>query len=222
MKEVGKPRLPERVEPVVEIPFDDFHLSAELMVPPNASGVVLFVHGSGSSRHSPRNQQVARIVREHGLGTLLFDLLTKEEEQEDRFTGHLRFDTHFLTQRLLGVTEWFAKKESAAPVGYFGSSTGAAAALLASARSEVPIRAIVSRGGRPDLASAVLPTIQAPTLLIVGGADSVVIELNRDAFAQLRCPKELQLIPGATHLFEEPGALEQVSELAAHWFEQYF
>jgi putative phosphoribosyl transferase len=222
MKEVRKPGLPERVEPAVEIPFQDFHLNGELIVPPNAAGVVLFAHGSGSSRHSPRNQQVACTLREHGLGSLLFDLLTKEEEQEDRFTGHLRFDINWLAQRLLKVTDWFHNKESALSVGYFGSSTGGAAALLASVRSEVPVRAIVSRGGRPDLASAVLPNIKAPTLLIVGGADAAVIELNRDAFAQLRCPKQLQLIPGATHLFEEPGALEQVSELAAHWFKQYF
>jgi putative phosphoribosyl transferase len=130
----------------VEIPFQDFHLNGELIVPPNAAGVVLFAHGSGSSRHSPRNQQVACTLREHGLGTLLFDLLTKEEEQEDRFTGHLRFDINWLAQRLLKVTDWFHNKESALSVGYFGSSTGGAAALLASVRSEVPVRAIVSRG----------------------------------------------------------------------------
>jgi putative phosphoribosyl transferase len=216
------PKLHEPMVTEVEIPFQEFHLNGELIVPPNALGVVLFAHGSGSSRHSPRNQFVARTLRQHGIGTLLFDLLTEDEESEDRFTGHLRFDINLLAERLLGATEWFQAKKPQMFIGYFGSSTGGGATLVADARSNVPIHAIVSRGGRPDLAGAALPKVKAPTLLIAGGDDTAVIEMNREAMAQMKCQKELRLIPGATHLFEELGALEQVAEMAAGWFELHF
>src|SRR6267154_3607422 len=169
------------METEVEIPFRGFHLNGELMVPANACGVVLFAHGSGSSRHSPRNQFVARTLREHGVGTLLFDLLTEDEEQEDRFTGHLRFDIHLLAQRLLGATDWYHRKEADMRIGYFGSSTGGGAALVADAQSDIPIHAIVSRGGRPDLAGSALPNVKAPTLLIVGEDDTAVIQMNQGA-----------------------------------------
>lgn len=192
------------------------------MVPQTANGVVLFAHGSGSSRHSPRNQYVARSLQEHGIGTLLFDLLTREEEREDRFTGHLRFDIHLLAERLLAATEWIHQASPSLRIGYFGASTGGGAALLAEARSEIPVSAIVSRGGRPDLAALALPKVKAPTLLIVGGNDAPVIEMNRSAYDQMTCPRELRLIPGATHLFEEAGALERVAEMAADWFAQHF
>ena len=216
------PKLKESHKADVEIPFGEFHLEGELIIPLDAAGVVLFAHGSGSSRFSPRNQYVAHALHEHGVGTLLFDLLTKREEQEDQFTGHLRFDIGLLATRLLGVTDWFHKQEPDLSVGYFGSSTGGGAALVADAKSELPIRAIVSRGGRPDLAGAALPRVKAPTLLIVGGNDTAVIEMNKEAYARMTCPKELRLVPGATHLFEEPGALEQVAEMAAEWFQQHF
>ncbi|MCI0748174.1 MAG: dienelactone hydrolase family protein [Verrucomicrobia subdivision 3 bacterium] len=216
------PKLQEHMEAEVEIPFQDFHLNGELNIPQNASGVVLFAHGSGSSRHSPRNQFVARTLREHGVGTLLFDLLTEDEEQEDRFTGHLRFDINLLAERLLGATRWYHEKEPDMSIGYFGSSTGGGAALVANAQSDIPVHAVVSRGGRPDLADPALPKVKAPTLLIVGGDDTAVIEMNRDALAKMKCPKELRLIPGAPHLFEEPGTLEQVVEMAAEWFELHF
>jgi putative phosphoribosyl transferase len=206
----------------LEIPFDNFHLSGELLLPSNASGVVLFAHGSGSSRHSPRNQFVARTLREHGLGTLLFDLLTEPEEEEDNLRGHLRFDISLLAERLLDATHWYHRENPGSSLGYFGSSTGGAAALVADAQSDVPIRAIVSRGGRPDLAGHALPKVKAPTLLIVGGEDIPVIAMNRQACEQLRCPKELRIVPGATHLFEEKGTLEQVARMAAEWFEQHF
>jgi len=215
-------KLQEAREAEIQIPFANFHLDGELIIPSNAAGVVLFAHGSGSSRHSPRNQYVARTLREHGVGTLLFDLLTESEEQEERFTRHLRFDICLLAKRLLGATDWFHDEEPDFLVGYFGSSTGGAAALIADTESDVPIGAIVSRGGRPDLAGEVLPRVKAPTLLIVGGDDTGVIELNEQACARMTCPKELRLIPGATHLFEEKGALERVAEMAAEWFQRYF
>jgi len=207
----------------LEIPFDGFALGGELMLPSKAAGVVLFAHGSGSGRYSPRNQFVARTLHEHGVGTLLFDLLTEDEEREDRFSGHLRFNIELLAARLLGATHWYHKAEPEALIGYFGSSTGGAAALVAAARSDdPPVRAIVSRGGRPDLAGSVLPKIKTPTLLLVGGEDIPVIAMNEQAFAQMRCPKQLRIIPGATHLFEEPGTLEQVAQLAAGWFQDHF
>jgi len=215
-------KLQHPMEAEVEIPFQDFHLNGELIVPTNASGVVLFAHGSGSSRHSPRNQFVASSLRAHGLGTLVFDLLTANEEDEDRFTCHLRFDLNLLAERLLGATRWYNGKEPDMAIGYFGSSTGGGAALVADAQSDIPIHAIVSRGGRPDLAGRALPSVKAPTLLIVGGDDTAVIEMNQEALAKMRCPKELRLIPGASHLFEEPGALEKVAEMAANWFELHF
>ena len=206
----------------MEIPFNGFRLQGELVLPASARGVVLFAHGSGSSRHSPRNQFVARTLRERGLGTLLFDLLTAEEEEEDQYTGHLRFDIGLLANRLLGATQWFYQKEPEFMIGYFGSSTGGGAALVADANSDIPIQAIVSRGGRPDLAGPALPRVKAPTLLIVGGDDTAVIEMNRDALARLECEKELRIVPGASHLFEEPGTLEQVAEMAAEWFDLHF
>jgi putative phosphoribosyl transferase len=209
-------------EPEIEIAFDDLHVRGELMIPPEAVGVVLFAHGSGSSRHSPRNQFVASILRQHGVGTLLFDLLTEDEEERDRYTGSLRFDIPLLARRLLGATRWQHKNDPGRLIGYFGSSTGAGAALLAEAQSEIPIHAIVSRGGRPDLAGGALPVVKAPTLLIVGALDTTVIQLNRDALAKLTCSEELRIVPGATHLFEEPGALEQVADMAANWFELHF
>jgi len=201
------------------IPAGDAVLDGDLVVPSGASGIAVFAHGSGSSRHSPRNKSVARVIREAGVGSLLFDLLTREEELVEVFTRHLRFDIELLTRRLIEATRWLASQEETRNlrVGYFGSSTGAAAAIRAAARLGEEIGAVVSRGGRPDLAGDALPLVKAPTLLIVGGHDETVIELNQDAYARLRCEKELRVIPGATHLFEEPGALEQVSDLAADW-----
>jgi putative phosphoribosyl transferase len=201
------------------IPAGDAVLDGDLVVPSGASGIAVFAHGSGSSRHSPRNKSVARVIREAGVGSLLFDLLTREEESVDVFTRHLRFDIELLTRRLIEATRWLASQEETRNlrVGYFGSSTGAAAALMAAARLGDEIGAVVSRGGRPDLAGDALPLVKAPTLLIVGGHDETVIELNQDAYARLRCEKELRVIPGATHLFEEPGALEQVADYAADW-----
>jgi putative phosphoribosyl transferase len=211
----------QELESDVAIPFPGFKLQGELIIPQNAPGLVLFAHGSGSSRHSPRNQYVARTLRERGLGTLLFDLLTADEEQEERHTGHLRFDIQLLGERLLGATHWVHKEQPDLLLGYFGASTGGAAALVAAARSEVAVAAIVSRGGRPDLAGPALPRVRAATLLIVGGMDTTVIELNKQAYAQMQCPRELRLIPGATHLFEETGALERVAEMAAEWFARH-
>jgi len=216
------PRLQEEAQGEVEIPFQDFHLNGELTVPPNARGVVLFAHGSGSSRHSPRNQFVARTIRDQGIGTLLFDLLTEDEEQEERFTAHLRFDINLLAERLLGATLWYHLKDPERFIGYFGSSTGGGAALVADAGAEVPIHAIVSRGGRPDLAGPALLKVRAPTLLVVGGEDPVVIQKNQDALSKMKCPNELRIIPGASHLFEEPGTLEQVAQMAAEWFDVHF
>jgi len=203
------------------IPFPRFSLAGELIEPPGAAGLILFAHGSGSSRYSPRNQFVARILRERGLATLLFDLLTPEEERQDLITRALRFDIDLLTQRLVGASAWASKERPETPLGYFCASTGAAAALLAATQTDAPVKAVVSRGGRPDLARDALPQVQAATLLLVGSLDTDVIELNEEAFARLQDPKELKLVPGATHLFEEPGALEQVSDSAAAWFEKY-
>jgi alpha-beta hydrolase superfamily lysophospholipase len=205
----------------VELPFEGFYLEGELIVPPNAPGLVVFAHGSGSSRHSPRNQFVARTLRTRGLGTLVFDLLTEDEEREDRLSGAIRFNIGLLAHRLSGAAARVHLTKPGLPLGYFGSSTGAAAALVAASRSAPAVRAIVSRGGRPDLAGAALTNIEASTLLIVGGEDPVVIKMNEEAFARLDCTKEMRIIPGATHLFEEPGALEQVALMAADWFENY-
>src|SRR5437763_2041752 len=198
-------------------------LDGELSVPRGARGVVLFAHGSGSSRHSPRNQYVARVIREAGVGTLLFDLLTREEESVDIYTRHLRFDIGLLAERLVAATNWLKRTSELERlrVGYFGSSTGGGAALVAAAEVGDQIGAVVSRGGRPDLAGAALPRVKAPTLLVGGGYDEPVIKLNQEAYAQLRCEKELQIVPNASHLFEEPGTLEEVARLAAEWFQQH-
>lgn len=202
---------------------DNIILEGDLRIPSGASGIVLFAHGSGSSRHSPRNQFVANMLNEAGLATLLFDLLTADEERKDRYTAQLRFDIRLLSQRVIEATEWLSHQEMTRtlPIGYFGASTGAAAALVAAAALPATVRAIVSRGGRPDLAGQVLTRVQAPTLLIVGGEDTQVIELNRLALALLPGDKRLEIVPGATHLFEEPGALEQVARLASDWFTRY-
>jgi pimeloyl-ACP methyl ester carboxylesterase len=202
----------------------DLTLEGNLEVPPGAPGVVLFAHGSGSSRHSPRNRFVAAHLREAGLGTLLVDLLTQHEEQEDAYTGHLRFDIPLLAERLVGAIDWLdsAAETRGLPVGLFGASTGAGAALLASVERPRRVAAVVSRGGRPDLAGPALRQVTAPTLLIVGGNDEPVIELNKRAQRQLASPiQELVIVPGATHLFEEPGALEEVARLAAAWFARH-
>lgn len=208
---------------IVGIPCGGVMLEGELEIPAGAHGVVVFAHGSGSSRHSPRNQFAARIIRDSGNGTLLFDLLTREEEAEDYVSARLRFDINLLANRLAEVTRWLVAQSAVRDlgIGYFGSSTGGAAALVAAAKVGKRIEAVVSRGGRPDLAGAALPRVQAPTLLIVGGYDEVVIRLNEEAFAELHCEKELKIVPGATHLFEEPGALETVAHLAATWFRQH-
>lgn len=198
-------------------------LQGTLIIPPGPNGIVVFAHGSGSSRHSPRNQFVARVIRKSGNGTLLFDLLTAEEEIEDSITRRLRFDIALLAGRLAEVTRWLSAQPAVDDlgIGYFGSSTGAAAALVAAAGFGKRIDAVVSRGGRPDLAGDALPRVQAPTLLIVGGYDYPVLQLNQQAFGELACEKELKIVPGATHLFQESGALEAAARLAADWFHRY-
>src|SRR5256885_7432686 len=205
----------------VHIRSGDVQLEGDLSVPDGAQGVVLFAHGSGSSRHSPRNQFVARTIRESGVGTLLFDLLTKDEEAVDMHTAHLRFDIALLARRLIDATYWIKGELDYLNVGYFGSSTGGGAALVAAARLGDSVGAVVSRGGRPDLAGDALPKVKSATLLIVGGLDYPVIEMNKAALARMHCEKELRIVPGATHLFEEPGTLEQVADLAADWFQQH-
>ncbi len=207
----------------VSIPADGVRLDGELCIPPNASAIVVFVHGSGSSRHSPRNQYVARILRQAGLATLLFDLLTKQEEAEDEFTRHLRFDIALLTRRLLEVAHWLRQRPGTAalPLAFFGASTGAAAALAAAAHLGEQVSAVVSRGGRPDLAGAALEKVHCPVLLIVGGKDEVVLQLTETALEQLPGVKELRIVAHASHLFEERGALEQVAQLAANWFRSH-
>ena len=205
----------------VQIPSGEVTLNGELNIPPNAAGVVLFAHGSGSSRHSPRNRHVARTIRNRGVGTLLFDLLTRDEEAIDSYTRHLRFDIDLLAERLVHATYWLNGEFDQVRAGYFGSSTGAAAALVAATRLGEIVGAVVSRGGRPDLASDSLPLVKAPTLLIVGGLDYPVIEMNRRAYERLYCEKEIEIVPGATHLFEEPGTLDQVAHLAAEWFQTH-
>jgi putative phosphoribosyl transferase len=198
-------------------------LEGNLRVPSNARGLVLFAHGSGSSRHSPRNQYVAEVLQRAGLATLLLDLLTTKEEAIDEQTRHLRFDIGLLAERLTGAADWLADDAETRllNIGCFGASTGAAAALIAAAERPARVKVVVSRGGRPDLAGATLGRVQAPTLLIVGGNDPIVVDLNREALAQLRGVKQLEIVPRATHLFEEAGALERVAELATAWFERY-
>lgn len=198
-------------------------LKGILSIPEKARGLVLFAHGSGSSRNSPRNQFVASVLQHNRCATLLMDLLTLEEEAEDLYTRHLRFDISLLAERLMGATEWVLKQQNLQnlSLGYFGSSTGAAAALVAAAEKGNLIKAVVSRGGRPDLAASVLEKVLSPTLLIVGGNDRDVIELNKQALAIIKTKKKLEIVPYATHLFEESGTLEHVAELASKWFETY-
>jgi putative phosphoribosyl transferase len=211
------------VERPVTIPGGPVTLNGDLARPVGGEGIVLFAHGSGSSRHSPRNRYVASVLREAGLATLLMDLLTKDEESLDERTGHLRFDIDLLAERLVSATDWIASEPASRQlaIGYFGASTGAAAALVAAAQRPDLVRAIVSRGGRPDLASGVLPRVNAPTLLIVGGRDVPVIDMNREAMAQMRGDVELEIVPGASHLFEEPGTLEVVARLARDWLARH-
>ncbi|MCZ7572134.1 MAG: dienelactone hydrolase family protein [Ardenticatenaceae bacterium] len=198
-------------------------LEGNLSVPEGARGIVLFAHGSGSSRFSPRNRSVAQVLRRAGVGTLLIDLLTAQEEAVDVQTRHLRFDIPLLAERLVGATDWLGQNPDTRDlrVGYFGASTGAGAALVAAAERPDAVGAVVSRGGRPDLAGRALSRVRAPTLLIVGGNDVPVIAMNEEALEQLRSEKKLVIVPGATHLFEEPGALEEVARLAADWFGRY-
>jgi putative phosphoribosyl transferase len=214
--------MPHRDHSVVEVEIatGNVTLGGSLTVPEGASKLVLFAHGSGSSRHSPRNQFVAQKLNDAGLATLLFDLLTREEEAVDLRTGQHRFNISLLAERLVHATRWVQRYKSTRRlrIGYFGSSTGGGAALVAAAELPGEVGAVVSRGGRPDLAGEALARVQAPTLLIVGGEDDVVIELNEQAQLQMRCEVKLEIIPGATHLFEEPGALERVADLAADWF----
>lgn len=207
----------------MQVPIDQGrYLEGDLEVPQGAVGIVVFAHGSGSSRHSPRNKHVAQVLQKGGLATLLIDLLTMDEEEEDMATAHLRFDIGLLTKRLCSVTDWLLKDKKTAnlQIGYFGASTGAAAALSAAAEKKGNIKAVVSRGGRPDLASH-LPQVKAPTLLIVGGYDVPVIGMNEEALQLLQCEKKLVIVPKATHLFEEHGALDQVAQLALSWFSQH-
>lgn len=212
---------PSRAGREVRIPAATAWLYGDLTLPSGFIGLVLFAHGSGSGRHSARNRQVAARLQQAGIATLLFDLLTANEEQVDLRTREHRFDIPLLTRRMEDATAWAGAQAELrhAPIGYFGASTGSAAALIAAARLGDRVAAVVSRGGRSDLAGpAVLDAVKAPTLLIVGGADHGVIELNQDAYNHLRCVKRLEIVPGATHLFEERGALEKVSDLAADWF----
>jgi len=205
----------------VRVPCGDHWLHGDLGVPPSARGMVVFAHGSGSSRHSPRNKYVARVLDQAGFGTLLIDLLTTEEEVMDERTARLRFDINLLAGRLVGIVGWIRHDVMLLPIGLFGASTGAAAALVTAAERPHEIAAIVSRGGRPDLAETALSCVPAPTLLIVGSLDTAVIQMNRDAMAQMPGEVVLDIVPGATHLFEEPGALERVAVLARDWFERH-
>jgi putative phosphoribosyl transferase len=207
----------------VRVPVGDAALDGDLVVPDGAAGIVLFAHGSGSSRHSRRNRMVAEKLNGQGFGTLLVDLLTAEEEEVDRVTAEPRFDIDLLAGRLIGATDWLREQPttSSLGIGLFGASTGEAGALVAATERPGELGAVVSRGGRPDLAGDALPRVRAPTLLIVGGRDPVVLELNRQAQEHLHTENQLVVVPGATHLFEEPGALEVVSSLAAEWFSRY-
>jgi len=212
-------------EPIIDylsahVPIGDVTLEGTLSLPQEAAAVVLFAHGSGSGRHSPRSRHVANVLNEARLATLLIDLLTPEEEEFDLFTGELRFNIALLAHRFVVTTEWLTQYSDTRrlPIGYFGASTGAAAALVAAAQRPDDVGAVVSRSGRPDLAGTALPHVRAPTLLIVGGKDIQVIELNEEALRLLRCEKDLVIVPGATHLFEEPGALDEVAGLARWWF----
>lgn len=211
------------IDKQVRISAGNVSLDGELILPAKCEGLVVFAHGSGSSRFSPRNQAVAETIREFGIGTLLFDLLTKDEEAVDIYTRQLRFDIEMLAERLVAAVHWAENDDltKGLPIGFFGASTGGGAALVAAAKLENRIKAVVSRGGRPDLAGDALPAVTAPTLLIVGELDDVVIELNRQAIARMHCETELKIVPDATHLFEEPGALDLVAQLAGHWFAEH-
>ena len=207
----------------VMIPAGKVMLAGELTIPANAQGIVLFVHGSGSSRHSVRNIYVASILNSVGVATLLFDLLTADEEIIDDRTGYLRFDISLLAERLIHATHWIQENPNTRQlkIGYFGASTGGGAALVAAAALGKQISAVVSRGGRPDLAGNALPDVDSPTLLIVGGYDDIVIEMNKQAFEKLNCIKKLEIVPAASHLFEEPGKLDIVAKIASDWFTQF-
>lgn len=207
----------------IQIQSGAARIEGDLVIPDAAQGCVLFAHGSGSSRFSRRNRYVAFELNQSRFATLLIDLLTADEEQEDRYTGHLRFDIPLLAKRLVTAIDWLAEDAETRKlaIGLFGASTGAAAALVAAVERSRKVEAVVSRGGRPDLGGKALPRVTCPTLLIVGGDDEVVIDLNEAAFEQMRCTKRIEIVQGATHLFEEPGALEQVATLARRWFEQF-
>ena len=216
----GKADVSEKVW----VPVDhEVRLEGELIIPAGATGIVIFAHGSGSSRHSPRNKFVAQVIRDADIGTLLFDLLTPDEESVDVYTRQLRFDIEMLAGRLAAAARWLRGRDDTAQhsLGFFGASTGGGAALVAAAELGEAIAAVVSRGGRPDLAGDALPDVKCPVLLIVGGFDDVVIGLNQQAYDLLNCEKDLKIVPGATHLFEEPGTLEAAADAAAGWFEHY-
>jgi dienelactone hydrolase len=211
------------IEAEIKIPTQNVEVQGNLTIPHNARGLVVFAHGSGSSRFSPRNQYVAKEFLKARIGTLLFDLLTAEEEEQDEVTAEYRFNIALLAERLIAATQWLNRdsKTKKLPFAYFGASTGAAAALIAAAKLPEDIVTVVSRGGRPDLAAEYLPQVKAPTLLLVGGEDTEVIELNKQAMAQMTAEKKLVIIPGATHLFEEPGKLEEVAKVSTEWFIKY-
>jgi len=215
--------MTDRDAGLVRVDANGLLLEGNLLLPDNAHGIVVFAHGSGSSRFSSRNRHVAEVLRAGGHGTLLLDLLTREEEAVDMRTAHLRFDIEMLADRLVATVKWLRRTEEGGrlPVGYFGASTGGGAALVAAAAIPDEIHAVVSRGGRPDLAGPALPQVEAPTLLIVGGDDAPVIEMNREAYDQMRCERRLEIVPNASHLFEEPGTLERVAELARDWFRRW-
>jgi putative phosphoribosyl transferase len=216
-------RAREEEGKLVQVSAGPVTLEGNLALPPGAQGLVLFAHGSGSSRFSPRNRYVANVLQQGNLGTLLIDLLTEEEERIDLRTREIRFDIPLLADRLVGAVDWLRENQETHDlrIGLFGSSTGAAAALMAAPRRPEAVGAVVSRGGRPDLAGSSLRQVEAPTLLIVGGRDAVVITLNEQAMEQLRVESRLEVVPGAGHLFEEPGALERVAALARDWFQQH-
>ena len=220
---MAREKQPDTARIRVVVPIGGQSLHGDLSLPANPRGIVLFAHGSGSSRHSPRNQFVARTLERRKLATLLIDLLTTEEEIIDEQTAEYRFDIPMLAGRLLLIVDWLRQRldTSPLPIGLFGASTGGGAALIAAANCPREIAAVVSRGGRPDLAGEALPMVKTPTLLIVGGFDGLVIEMNRDAMRQMTGEVTLEIVPGATHLFEERGALERVAELAGAWFERY-
>ena len=217
------PSAPAERHESLLIPVGEVTLHGDLDLPHAPAGLVIFAHGSGSSRHSPRNQLVARLIRQAGLATLLFDLLTSEEEAQDEVTRELRFDIPMLADRLVEATRWIMCQPETRdlPVGFFGASTGGAAALVAAAALGSKVGAVVSRGGRPDLAGRALQQVTSPTLLIVGGSDHAVLALNEQALTQLRCKKDLRVVGGASHLFQEPGKLEHVARLSAEWFQQH-